>query len=228
MKTSLKNPCLECDHHLAGKDKNCEKCKNCEKRLEYVHAIDTSRSSSVSEHVDLEGHGGADPKSKENLADKDPIEKHIRSVCQTHGITVEKLRAGTKGKKDPDFQIFRDSIIRELASGKFGKLSQEKIGEYLNLSGHTVHCRMKIMEIKPMRPRSKKAAKKKAPKTKPMASATTPPDKKVITLALDDHPALYDDLLKLANKKLRTIENQALYILLQVQKRGMPLENTQA
>jgi len=226
MKTSLKNPCLECDHHLAGKDKNCEKCKNCEKRLEYVHAIDTSRSSSVSEHVDLEGYGGADPKSIQNLAGKDPIEKHIRSVCQTHGITVEKLRAGTKGRKDPEFHNIRDSIIRVLASGKFGKLTQEKIGEYISLSDWAVSQRMKIMETKPVRPRSKKASKKKAPKAKPAAPATRP-DRKVITLALDDHPELYNDLLKLSRERLRTIENQALYILLQVQKRGMTLEKTQ-
>jgi len=241
MKTSLKNPCLECDHHLQGGSKNGEKCKNCDKRLEYIDAIDTSRSSSVSEHVDLEGHGGSDLKKSvkdnvlvdamkntaiEDLTDQDPIEEYIKQTCEAAGITPEKLRSGiaTKSKRYnlQAFQKIRDQIIKQLASGKFGELNQTIIGKYLGVSNHVISSRMVKMKINP-----RGHVSKKTPKHKPAPPAKTPPDKRMITLAFDDHPELYNDLLELSRERLRTIENQVLFILLQVQKRGMRMENTQ-
>jgi len=245
LKTSLTNPCLECDHHLAGGDKNCEKCKNCEKRLEYVHAIDTSRSSSVSEHIELEGHGGGSevrktedlPKKIQDLENyetaekissnllKDPIRQYIKQTCEGVGITPEKLRTGIANKSKrynvQELQKIRDQIIKELSSGRFGELNQTIIGNYLGVSNHVISSRMVKMKINPRGHVSKKTIKKKAPKPKPAPPAI---EKKVITLAFDDRPEVYDDLLKLAKKKLRTLENQVLYILIQSQKREMNLE----
>lgn len=59
MNTSLKNPCLECGHHLAGGEKNCEQCRKCDKRVEYVNAIGTCPGESVNVGVSLEGGSGS-------------------------------------------------------------------------------------------------------------------------------------------------------------------------
>jgi len=230
MNTPLKNPCLECDHHLAGGDKNCDRCRDCERRVEYVNAIGKCPSSTVSEHVDLEGMGGPDfAKSKnEILAQEeslsiDPIENHIRDVCKKAGTTIERVRAGIKGSintyVNQEVNNVRDEIIVGLASGKFGHLTQPQIGKYLNISGHLVCQRMKKMDISP-RPRDKKA------KSKPPMQANKIQSKsknKTLTLCFDDHPELYNDIIKLADRELREPENQALYILLKVRERGLKI-----
>ena len=41
----MKNPCLSCDHHLAGGDKNCDRCRECDKRVEYVQLIGSVAAS---------------------------------------------------------------------------------------------------------------------------------------------------------------------------------------
>jgi len=224
MNQSLKNPCLECDHHLAGGDKNCDRCRDCEKRVQYINAIGKCPSSTMSEHVDLEGDGGFDMPAETQVSANDPVEKFIRQTCRTGNITVEKMRAGIKGCPDKKEEVnaVRDDIIRELASGKFGYFTQPQIGGFLNVSSHLVCQRMKLMCISP-RPRNKKS------KNKPPAPAQTIQSKninKTLTLAFDNHPELFDDIIKLAQAELRDPDQQALWILLKVQERGLNLEKT--
>lgn len=251
MNDSLKNPCHECDHHLSGGNKNCDRCISCEKRIAYVNAIGTSPSSTVSEHVDLDGHGGADlsniniedlpgPKTKQDLADyetvektssgitKDPIDKHIKQVCESAGMTVDYVRAGVLQSFDKiqryKFHKVRDQIIKDLASGKFGGLNQTQIGDYLNIKNWNVSDRMKNMGISP-RPKKKKPAKS------PNVGIGGPPSlelqknksSKTITISFEDHPDIFDDLIKLSKEQLRKPENQVLWILIKIHETGMTI-----
>ncbi len=36
----LISPCAECPHHLFGLPKDCDKCKDCDKRMLYVASIE--------------------------------------------------------------------------------------------------------------------------------------------------------------------------------------------
>jgi len=271
--TTLKNPCLECDHHLSGGDKNVCECTDCEKRIAYVNAIGTSPGETVNEGVYMDGDGGGSDaekilktlstvKQKANQNQTKPdspekpgdlkseksinnhqssidnlIEDHIKSICQGAGITIEQIRTNAKNIYDKKaLQLFhdtRDRIIKSLASGGFGRLSQTKIAKYLGISNHVVSVRMKIMGIAPMYlsgahtiSKWKKLAEKKKPKTpdpaKPKKDKKTP-DRTHLVLRLDftDLPEIYDDLQALAVQELRTIDNQALYIFKQIHTRGL-------
>jgi len=232
----LTNPCHECDHHLAGGNKNFEKCRDCDKRIAYVNAIDKSPSSSVNENVDLVGHGGSDvQKSKQDLTDYetaeeisssmtiDPIQEHIKEICKSAGITLGQIRKGIKGQGDKNkiqaFHKIRDRIIKSLASGDFGCLNQTQIGDYLGVSNHVISTRMGKIGIPPMHPSGaqrhrKKSVKKKAPKVKAPA---TPPEveetSKQMIIDFTDHPEIYQGVMEAAADQLRTPEMQALYIL---------------
>jgi len=226
MNQSLKNPCLECDHHLTGGDKNCDRCRECEKRVEYVNAIGKCPSSTMSEHVDLQGDGGVDLKQ---TIKNDPIEKYIQDMCKANGISVETLRSGLNRFSSPHekqtINDVRDDIIRVLASGKFGYITQPVIGEALSLSPSYVSMRMRRMNIS-LASRERKA-KPKTSKTREIVQKKQPEKKdKTLVLCFDDHPELYNDIIKLADKELREPENQAIYILLKVHERGLNLEKT--
>lgn len=56
----MKNPCLACE--LVESSKNNPTCRNCMKRLEYVHAIGPM-SHSLCPFVRLEGDGGFEMKN---------------------------------------------------------------------------------------------------------------------------------------------------------------------
>lgn len=276
MNAPLKNPCRECDHHLAGGDKNVCECTNCEDRIAYVNAIGNHPSAPVNENVYLEGGGGHDlkknvddnlkilseleqmenkkktapdpPDTPENLQSEkdqnravimDPIriEVHIRDICHDAGMTIEQIRANAKNIHDKQalklFHETRDRIIISLASGDFGRLSQTKIAKYLRISNHVVSTRMKVAGIRPMYP---SGAQQKKPKTpapaKPKKDKKTPdpeihvPDPAQLTLRLDftGFPEIYDDLQALAAQEIRTIENQALYILKQIHAQGLKIK----
>lgn len=241
MNTPLKNPCLECNHHLFGGDKNCDLCRDCDKRVAYVAAIGKCPSSTMSEHVDLEGNAGSNlskiaiddlhgPKSKDDLAEHEsPVENLIKKVCESENMTVAELRAGIKGVVDPVkrewFQNTRDHIIKYLASGKFGNFNQAQIGKLLNISNHTVCMRMKVIGISPGKPDNLKSTKKKKHKMPPpqkKASENQPP--KTLVLNFKKHPELYEQIEKLAERELRQSENQVLYILLKIHERGLDME----
>jgi len=251
MNTELKNPCLECKHHQAGGDKNDEKCIKCDKRVAYVHTIDKSPSASVSETVDLFGHGGSNlstiniddlpgPKCKNDLeADKDPIEDYIKEVCVRSKVSYEKIRSGFKRIGDKivlhKLNTVRDEIIRNLASGSFGNLTQTQIGKYLGISLHVVSISMRRMGIETRKGSKAKYLTSKFKKTKPIESlpeeqpsfkdvpiiATATSRSKTITLSLDAHPEIYDDLEALAKEQLRSIDKQALWILIKLHERGL-------
>lgn len=213
--STLKNPCRECDHHLAGGDKNECECTNCEKRIAYVNAIGTCPGESVNEGVFLEGDGrgrtlpDADDTLKisggfEQMENQksiiinhqstiNPIEDHIETICQDAGIPIEQIRANAKEINDKQaLQLFhetRDRIIKSLASGDFGRLSQTKIAKYLNISNHSVSVRMKIAGIQPMYPSgAQTVSRRKKPKTpapaKPEEVKKTP-DPTRLALRLD-------------------------------------------
>ncbi|MBA7708520.1 hypothetical protein ES703_117422 [subsurface metagenome] len=251
MNVLLKNPCRECDHHLAGGDKSVRKCTNCEKRIAYVNAIGICPSESV--NIDLEDRTTSarhndtliildeldkmenqKPIANQQSTIDNPIEDHIKSICQDAGITVEQIRANAKDIQDKQaLQLFhetRDRIIRSLASGDFGRLSQTKIAKYLNISNHVVSTRMKIIGIAPMYPSgAQTVSKKKKSKTpdpvKPIKDKKTP-ESAQLTLRLDftDLPEIYDDLKALAIQELRTVDNQALYIFKQLHDRGLNIK----
>ena len=251
MNAPLKNPCRECNHHLAGGNKNVCECTNCEDRIAYVNAIGTNPSESTC--ATLEGGDGHDRKQSvddnlktlnelEQMEDHksidnqqssiiNPIEDHIKTMCQDAGMTIEQIRANAKEINDKQaLQLFhetRDRIIKSLASGDFGKLNQTQIGKYLNISNHSVSVRMKIAGIQPMYPSGAQTRRKK-PKTpapaKPEEVKKTPdPAQLALRLDFTDLPEIYDDLQALAAQELRTVDNQALYIFKQLHERGLKL-----
>ncbi len=257
MNMELKNPCLECDHHISGGDKNDDICRNCDWRVAYVNAIDPCPCSSVSEHVDLCGNGG----STVSVAVKDPVENYIRQVCSAAGVSEQHIRGGFRRIKDQKvvakLSDVRDTIIIGLASGKFGNLDQEEIGGYLGVSSHVVSKNMRKMGIAPGRGRRSKHGRPKPKKTKRIKSppekqptskdgpprnknisdftptdqimtraqavTDTPKFSKTMTLEFAEHPHIYDELEIMAQEELRTIENQALYLLIKLQERGMDI-----
>jgi len=171
MNIPLKNPCLECDYHLSGGEKNRCECINCDGRIAYVNAIGTHPSTPVNEGVSLEGGTGNDAKKilktlnkieqvpsekpKDLQSEKDQfIENHIKSMCEDAGMTIEQLRAGIQGTTNKQrrhkFNEVRERIIKSLVSGDFGRLSQWKIAKYLNVSNNTISTRMKAAGISPM------------------------------------------------------------------------------
>jgi len=173
MSIPLKNPCLECDYHLSGGEKNRPECINCDGRIAYVNAIGTCPSSPVNEGISLEGGAGNDAekilktlneieqmppeKPKDPQSEKDQfIEYHIKSICKDAGMTIEQIRAGIKGaqnkQKRQKFNEVRDRIIKSLVSRDFGRLSQLKIAKYLGVSNHVINTRMKAAGISPMYP----------------------------------------------------------------------------
>jgi hypothetical protein len=188
--TALKNPCRECDHHLAGGSKNACECTDCEERIAYVDAIGTCPGESVNEGVSMEGGGGPDfdkilktlseieqtanqdqtkpdppEKAEDPQTEKDQfIEDHIKTMCKDAGMTIEQIRAGIKGQqnaaKTQPFHDVRDRIIKSLASGDFGKLNQTQIGKYLGVSNHVISMRMGVMGIAPGKPGQVKKTKK--------------------------------------------------------------------
>jgi len=46
---AVKSPCSECDWHLEGNSKNCEKCEGCERRIAYYNFIDDGTSGGIME-----------------------------------------------------------------------------------------------------------------------------------------------------------------------------------
>jgi len=247
MNTSLKNPCHQCDHHLAGKDKNCDRCRECDRRVEYVNAIGTCHSASMSEHVDLEGHsslhGG---KARDHItevslsaakseadADKKPaeeysIEDRIADICERNGTTLAAIRKGIQGRQDKaarkEFHAVRDQIIEYLWSQRHGKFTQGQIGDLLNVSASIISTLIKDRGIPG--PEKKQKTKPKPAKPAPAKPKEKPPREqppKTMVLKFDKHPEVYDQIHKLAEERLRKPENQALWILLKVHERGLAI-----
>ena len=284
MNIPLKNPCLECDYHLSGGEKNRRECINCDGRIAYVNAIGTHPSTPVNEGVSLEGGAGNDfkqsvgdtlstlnefeqtetQKSEKSINNQqparsclaeaggstidNPIEDHIKSICKEAGMTLEQIRAGIRGvqnkQKRQKFNEVRDRIIKSLVSGDFGRLSQLKIAKYLGVSNHVISARMKAAGISPMYPCgaqsridtsdarclkriiSKQKKPEKTAPAKPLINKKTPvPRQLILQLDFTVFPEIYDDLKTLAAQELRSPENQALWILKQIQERGMSIIN---
>lgn len=258
--SALKNPCLSCDHHLAGGDKNVWECNNCKERIAYVNAIGTCPGESVNENISLEGSAGGtdakkilneteemtnqeikDPQSEKSIDNQqstiiDPIEDHIKTICQDASMTVDQIRVNAKDIQDKQaLQLFhetRDRIIKDLASGEFGKMSQMKIGKHLDVSLHTISIRMGKMGISPMysvgaQRNRKRLFKKKIPDIPtpvpipPKPKESDIPQNMMLNLNLADYPEIYDDLQALATQEIRTVEGQALYIFKQLHERGL-------
>ena len=94
----LKNPCLYCDHHLAGKSKDDPCCGECDKRIEYVMALG-GLSEAVPLGINLNGNGG------HNIPDRPkPIEKENVRGMKTCKRCKEKkeLKLFRTNKRAPD------------------------------------------------------------------------------------------------------------------------------
>ena len=228
--TTLKNPCLDCDHHLAGGDKNCERCRTCKKRIEYVASIDTCPCASVSEHVSLEGDGGFDLPG----IPPDPVEKQLEEICEQHGTNLAAIRKGIQGWQNKAirraFHDTRDHIIEFLLSGSAGKFTQGQIGKLLNLAGATISGLIKDRGISkdPGKNKNTKPAPVK-PKQETSARSSLKPKQEIsdrLSLWLDftNFPEIYDSLRDLASQEIRSIEGQALYMFMQMYKRGLKLQ----
>lgn len=230
---SFKNPCLECDHHLQGGDKNARECMDCEKRIAYVNAIGGLSYDSICQDGEDKNELKKDSNKKTTLektedlqSEKDKfIEYHIKSLCKDAGVTIEQIRAGIQGchddQKRQEFNEIRDRIIESLAGGKFGKLNQVRIGKFLGITGHMISCRFKKMGIKSIIRKPKKSEPLKKEKTKRLfetafVHTSTKLDIKELTLNFSDYPEIYEELQTLADQELRTIENQVLYILKEI------------
>lgn len=89
-----KNPCLKCDHHQAGGDKNAYCCKNCEDRIAYVLELAGHRSPEIDDSIQTAKKGGAsvDVKQPEepSFIQKSPAAEKVKTrKCYKCGKTKE-------------------------------------------------------------------------------------------------------------------------------------------
>ena len=220
----LKNPCLKCDHHLAGLGKSDRRCMACQERVDYVSQIGCL-GSSLESNIQLVGNGGSEmPKignrsaapaadKKSGVGKMNAHEKIVSDICAKHGISVEDLQNKRHGKP---FSRARKEIAEILIS-KPG-MTHAGIGKLIGVHGSRVG--QIVMEKNP---------KKKASKKTGAGIGGPPPgtgdqgagikgaelidtDEHQLVLDFSDHREIYDDLLKMASAELRTPENQALYM----------------
>jgi len=171
--------------------------------------------------------------TKDVQSEKDQlIEACIADCCKDAGITLNKLRGGFIGKSRPEelqsFHKVRDRIIKKLASGDFGILTQAEIGKYLGVTNHVISTRMNIIGVSPMHPSSPQKKPRKSPKKKKhkppvtakalhVKTAESTPEKpgfNLITIDFSSHQEILGKICEIAQSELRTPENQVLYWLI--------------
>jgi len=136
----------------------------------------------------------------------DPIETRIEEVCKEQGLTVEQLRAGIQGYKDPTvtqkYHVARDKIIIELSSGKYGDFTQPQIGQYINMSFAMVSRLMKRLEIDPIGRRWRTQKQKDEMEG-------------IKELVFEDDNAMYERVLHASEYEERSIAAQIRWIVKQ-------------
>lgn len=193
MLIETKSPCIECEHHLAGGDKNIERCRSCTDRIVYDKTFGC-RSESVPADIVLNGNGGCEIPEK-NYPEVEPMAlSAIRRICGAHGEDFENIRATSRYKNLKQSTVV-DEIIACLAEDF--NMNNSKIAKILDLTESAVYQRRKkIAEEKKDRPICQKPGKN-------------------TTLVIDfsGHPSEFEKLVKCAKTEMRSVENQLIYMV---------------
>jgi hypothetical protein len=200
MAMAIKNPCLDCDllHH----DKNCDECKACSRRVEYIKILDD-----MSDGINMDGDAGktikerideldelakrrfqmtVDEKEK-NMTRAQEIEIVIKDICDECFTTVDSIRAG--GRCPEDSKARRD-IIERLISDDF-KVPQAKIAALVGVSYPAVNLVVtKLRDVDKPKPATK-----------------------IFKVDFTKYQDLYEFLIKESAYRFRTPEDQVLHML---------------
>lgn len=184
MLQNLINPCHECNHHLNGGSKDDPRCEECQKRVDYVESLG-SLSESVPDDVIL--NGGA-------IVDIDEqIKIYIEKLCEEAGVWSDYLT-------DPEIKHDRiASPIRTKVIDKFKDIHPKILSKHLGISQSAIYQR------------TTRTNPKKKDATKPIKTITKKEPEHGLHIYLPEK--IYNILVLTAKAKLRTLENQAIFII---------------
>jgi len=188
---ATKSPCLECDHHLQGGDKNSDRCRQCNLRVDYVKNIGCL-ASNVPDHL------------------TDYVEKE-ETVMETKSDQVVQTKICSNS--ECPFKGIPQSLddYDNQASTRDGKSSNCK----------TCRRRIQAQYRKRKKSNKSPAQKTAPEKRTVDVKMSEKPDDKIIRLDFSRHDDIYDDLLKMADEQLRTPENQAMFIFKLIYEMGL-------
>lgn len=215
MDWTMRSPCNECDHHLAGGGKSGRRCMNCDRRIAYLEYIGPMVAS-LGQGKKLNGHGGTDmPEIEEKTTELTEAEKTVHRICKKHGTDMETI---ISGRDNPSVNMKKLShVIQEIVETLSLEMNMKNpaVAQILNMTPSAVWLRME------------KYRKGKKTKTEPVkkpekAANVTPPktadpdnDKYLLEVNFKKHIAIYDDLIDLAKDKVRTPAGQIIFMLKQ-------------
>jgi len=204
----IQSPCLSC--HLKNYSKDNPTCRDCNARCNYIKIIDgAAPSTSIL---------SANEKASSTKLQR--AELYIQQTCKKNFIELDDLKsqryAGGLG-------AVKREIVKTLRH-KYN-LTLLEIGTLTGRSQQAISVMLKPKVIKPAKAVEKtqtentvldEAGTTHTPQPDPLNKldrSTQEPYKKVIYFSFEDHPTLYDHLIKTAKTNFRKPEDHILYLI---------------